>query len=60
MKVIKEFEPCEHCTGRGLVEDSEGYTIQCPICQGYGENLVTVRKEALDHGEESERHEERK
>ena len=55
-RVIKEYRPCERCKGRGLEEDNEGYTLECLVCQGYGKNLVSTRKEVVDNGEESERH----
>lgn len=55
-RVIKEYRPCENCRGRGLIEDNEGYTLDCPICQGYGKNLVSTRKEVIEDDEKPERY----
>lgn len=55
MKVTKEMQPCVRCKGTGL-EQIDGRTIDCLNCQGYGERLVTVRKDD-DDGEKPERYE---
>lgn len=47
MKVIKEYEPCKNCKGTGLEWDGE-YASDCRVCQGYGKNLISIRKEAQD------------
>lgn len=32
----KEPEPCELCAGEGTIPNLDGYTIECPECEGSG------------------------
>jgi DnaJ-class molecular chaperone len=44
MRVIKVYKPCEQCKGTGL-EWQDQYSWDCRVCQGYGEVMVSKRKE---------------
>jgi len=44
MRVIKVYKPCEQCKGTGL-EWQDQYSWDCRVCQGYGEVIVSERKE---------------
>ena len=43
-RIIKVYKPCEQCKGRGLEWDGK-YSSDCRVCQGYGEVMVSKRKE---------------
>ena len=51
MNIIKTYKPCEQCIGTGIETNGqifrgEGYqSWECRVCQGYGEILLTIRKE---------------
>ena len=51
MKIIKTYKSCEQCIGTGIETNGqifrgEGYqSWECRVCQGYGEILLTIRKE---------------
>lgn len=44
MKVIKELKPCEQCKGTGLEWENQ-YSWDCRVCDGYGETIISTRKE---------------
>jgi len=54
MRVIKVYKPCEQCKGTGL-EWQDQYSSDCRVCQGYGEVIVSKRKESIDASMETER-----
>ena len=54
MRVVKVYKPCEQCKGTGLEWDGK-YSTDCPNCHGYGEVLVSKRKEPINAPMETER-----
>ena len=54
MRVVKVYKPCEQCKGTGL-EWQDQYSSDCRVCQGYGEVIVSERKEPIDDPVEVER-----
>lgn len=45
-RIVIIRETCERCEGTGLIH--EGYTYDCPVCQGRGMVQVSKTKEVLD------------
>ena len=43
-RTIRVYKPCEQCKGTGLLK-VEGRTLDCHICQSYGEVLEIERRD---------------